>query len=356
MKKQQEIILKTDSLSLQINTGTKNNPILENKEPKTPQLGRKLSIKSKLIEKQIEINIVNSIDEDTSSPRTLAPLSLTNSPARSHSKSPSKESKLFDFDNSKINSPRKSYQNDSRSPLLPQLSTCASTIYFPDVETPTVIRSPCNKKYTSVSSSPRMVPEKSPFRDPGEEKSLNLKKLCKKLQLSPTRCKTQADESSGFGFIDIFQSRNHQKTPRTLNYGLSKADKTEFLENEGFPSNVHTPRGKHLISGKKLVLMKISERSRNSSKGSMIFQKGLPTSCETLTDFYSSEHSIFKGDNRRTVSNKGSISARKLNLDLESIQRIEHEFVESNQLLSTRMSDSKISKTKHNMFRAFKGN
>jgi len=375
MKKQQEIILQTDPLSLKINPKNDLSPE-QNKEIKTSQAGRKLSFQSKVLEKKIEINIVNPTQKDFSSPKTIQALSITSPKLRSNSiitsprtlgaipveipfvRSNSKASPnsprtmatlsvespllqpklnmkdsiyLFDLD-SKTNSPRK-LKHPSCSITLPQLSTCASTIFFPDAESPVMAKHTSNIKDNSTTNqSPRIrvVIEKSPIKSIKEEEPFNPKNFMKKLQLSPLKSPRETEESLSYGYVDIFQTRNHQKSPLKTNETL-KTDRIPTLEDDSLFTMMRTPTGKELISGKKLMLMKTIEKARFRS------------------------YSILTGNTGKT-SNKGSISARKLDLNFESIQRTEHDFVESNQLLSTRMAGSKLSKTKHNMFRSFKHN
>jgi len=310
----------------------------------------------------IHLNGETPLSRSNSKPNFNTQKTLTNingdTPiARSNSKANLKDSiYLFDFDDYMPNHHSKRLnKNPSNTLLLPHLSTCSSTLNFADAEnTPTMSRSNSNiniKVSLSGSNSPKVLPKNLPGKN--LEDAINLKRFVKRLQLSPIKPTTEADRVSSYGFVDIFHHRNHQKTPMRV-FDSPKTDRSEknaILENNSLLSMIKCVTGKELVSKEKLVVLKTA-RSKSHSKPHL---KLKPISSERSSNLCSAENSRVIGDSEKT-SNKGSMSARQLNFNLESIKRVDHEYVESNQLLSLRLADKKIIKSKHNMFRTIKHN
>ena len=340
---------------------------------------------SKIFQKEIEITV--SVQNDD-----ILPNFSPTSPTKNLSNSPSKEGRFFDFD-MKTLSPRKSIIGSLThrpSQRLPQPLVFSSTINS------TINNLPEDKEKDKQSHCPEIVSSKSiqikSARDLSNSESqsprLNrlkapsqVQKLAKKIQQSPQRATKETDESFEFGFVDICKQRNYQAAPEELRIiksprkippldnspGLSLARHSSLHENIFKSQNLASSAGPaesprlHRPKYRKLILSHLNEipkasginssfkfnqkRSLNSVRSAAVMSTLNTETLETYESYYNMP-SLSPKPREKEFSLPQSVV-----FSPEAIVRVEHENVESNQLLSKKYASTKISKTKHNMFR-----
>ncbi len=351
MKKQQEIL--QPMLVNPTQSQIQFQPNSQRLSISIPSPARSKSIyrlKSNILDKQVEINTI--ILSEESSP-------LLTAAKKANSKSPNKEAKVFDFELVRNNSKKLSL-SPNPSPLKPKKPAFASTLCsvddkpLPAIQTERTVNRPKihvhNTEPNGVIALNRLSPE---------ECSSPLTPYIKKLKKNQSKeSKETSTEYFGAGYVDLFLNRVPKKSKTDL-YSSSVKESSQWME--AFPSITHlvSPRGQRLLSRQKLIEMRMTQKSKYHLKGSSPLRNELASA--TLGKCVSQKFIELSSNlsSLPTETSKDNMSARlpmmkKLVFNMEEVERIDHENVENNKLLSTRSTARKLSKTKHHMFRIFK--
>lgn len=259
-------------------------------------------------------------------------------------------------------SPRKMHINDS-----PRIAETKGSVHIPKLSLGVIDNNPYqlftpknNKKNMSLSlinSKANDSPIKSPRKmvvKPTEEQSKNnssFARLVKQVYSTSQERKGVIESIRNEDYFDIFEARNYQLTDRRPKNSTSKREDIDIMASTTLINNSKQQK----VTNKRIHVIKTLHRA----KGSLSETKS-PKSFQILTDYMSpienggSQSNTARNNKESPSGHNILIGFSSIVLSPENIQRVEHEYVESNQLLSNRFSESKLNKTKHNMFRTYK--